>query len=60
MTAKGRLRRFRCVDCGLQLAVEEPPENCFCCGSTRIVREGWRQRFRILQVNDYSKEKMTR
>jgi len=58
MTARRKLRRFRCVDCGLQLAVEERPDKCFCCGSSRIVREGWKQRFRKLQETEESKEKL--
>lgn len=37
--------RFRCRDCGLQMALHEKPEKCFDCGSTDIVREGWRQRY---------------
>ncbi|MBN1677044.1 MAG: hypothetical protein JW880_00755 [Candidatus Thermoplasmatota archaeon] len=40
-----RFLRFRCRNCGLQMALNEPPEKCFSCGSTDIVREGWRQRF---------------
>lgn len=41
-----KLCRFRCVNCGLELVVEAPPEKCFCCGSSRIVREGWKQRYK--------------
>jgi hypothetical protein len=41
-----RLLRFRCDECGLDMALPEKPEKCFCCGSTRIVREGWRLRFK--------------
>jgi rubredoxin len=41
-----KLGRYRCKDCGLELAVEAPPEKCFCCGSTNIVREGWKQRYK--------------
>ncbi|MCU0859877.1 MAG: hypothetical protein MUE55_04770 [Thermoplasmata archaeon] len=40
-----RTLRFRCAGCGLQFVLEERPGKCFCCGSTKIVREGWRQRF---------------
>jgi len=27
------------------MVLHERPEKCFSCGSTDIVREGWRQRF---------------
>jgi hypothetical protein len=40
-----RLLRFRCDGCGLEMALEDKPEKCFCCGSTNIRREGWRLRF---------------
>lgn len=39
-----KLLRFRCNGCGLQIVLESKPEKCFCCGSTNIVREGWKQR----------------
>lgn len=42
---KPRTLRFRCTGCGLEMALPEKPQRCFCCGSTAIVREGWRQRF---------------
>lgn len=41
-----KLLRFRCEDCGLEMALPERPEKCFCCGSGKIVREGWRLRCR--------------
>lgn len=41
-----RLLRFRCADCGLDMALPERPEKCFCCGSPNIAREGWRLRFK--------------
>lgn len=41
-----RALRFRCDDCGLQFVLQERPASCFCCGSTNIVREGWKQRFK--------------
>jgi hypothetical protein len=31
------------------MMLPEKPEKCFCCGSTAIVREGWRQRFSRLR-----------
>ncbi len=37
--------RFRCAGCDLQMVLPEKPDKCFCCGSTNIVREGWKQRF---------------
>jgi len=36
------------------MVLHERPEKCFSCGSTDIVREGWRQRFS--RSNDDSKE----
>lgn len=44
-----KLLRFRCTGCDLQMMLPEKPEKCFCCGSTAIVREGWRQRFSRLR-----------
>lgn len=41
-----RLLRFRCGDCGLEMALPEKPDKCFCCGSDNIAREGWRLRSR--------------
>ncbi len=41
-----RLMRFRCGDCGLEMALEERPLKCVTCGSTNIAREGWKRRFR--------------
>lgn len=42
---KKRHLRFRCTGCDLQMVLPERPEKCFCCGSTAIVREGWKKRF---------------
>ena len=39
-----RLLRFKCSKCGLQMMLDKRPDRCFSCGSSRIVREGWRQR----------------
>jgi hypothetical protein len=41
------------------MALPEPerPEKCFCCGSTNIVREGWRQRFKKISGNQQEREK---
>lgn len=39
-----RLLRFRCEGCGLEMALPEKPDKCFCCGSSKIARIGWRQR----------------
>lgn len=44
-----KLKRYRCLGCGLELVVETPPEKCFCCGSTDIAREGWKQRYKRIQ-----------
>jgi len=41
-----RLMRFRCEGCGLAMALKDRPDRCFCCNSTDIIREGWRQRFK--------------
>lgn len=43
--------RFRCRSCDLQMALDERPDKCFCCGSTDIVREGWKQRFSASKTN---------
>jgi len=53
------LRRYRCLGCDLQMALPEPerPEKCFCYGSTNIVREGWRQRFKKISGNQQEREK---
>jgi hypothetical protein len=51
-----RLRRYKCEGCGLELAVEDQPEKCFCCGSTKIVREGWRQRHKRISSESSEKE----
>jgi DNA-directed RNA polymerase subunit RPC12/RpoP len=40
-----RLMRFICEECGLEMALQERPDKCFTCGSTRVVREGWKRRF---------------
>lgn len=42
---RSRMLRFRCTGCNLQMMLPEMPDKCFCCGSTDIVREGWKQRF---------------
>lgn len=47
--------RFRCTNCDLQMALNERPEKCFCCGSTDIVREGWKQRFSKSKDDDNGK-----
>lgn len=52
-----KLRRYRCTGCDLQMALPERPEKCFCCGSTNIVREGWRQRFKKISRNQQEREK---
>jgi hypothetical protein len=39
-----RLFRFKCSGCGLEMALPDRPEKCFCCESTDIIREGWRMR----------------
>jgi rRNA maturation endonuclease Nob1 len=48
---KKRMFRFRCNGCDLQMVLDEQPEECFCCGSTAIVREGWKQRFSRTSIN---------
>ncbi|MGQ9588144.1 MAG: hypothetical protein ACUVT7_07180 [Thermoplasmata archaeon] len=53
-----RLLRFRCNGCGLQIALETKPERCFCCGSTEIVREGWKQRYLGIRDRQTRKEMM--
>jgi hypothetical protein len=40
-----RLLRFKCNGCGLEMALAEKPEECLCCGSRNIVREGWKLRY---------------
>jgi hypothetical protein len=52
-----KLRRYRCTGCDLQMALPERPKKCFCCGSTNIVREGWRQRFKKIIRNQQECEK---
>lgn len=37
-----RVMRFRCSGCGLEMMLRERPDRCFSCGSTDVVREGWR------------------
>ncbi len=54
-----KLKRFRCQNCGLQIVQEEKPQKCFCCGSTQIVREGWKQRHLRIKESQKSEE-MTR
>jgi hypothetical protein len=39
-----RLVRFKCRGCGLEMALPEKPDKCFCCGSHDISREGWKLR----------------
>jgi len=46
-----RLLKFRCRECGLLMTLEERPERCFTCGSSDIVREGWRQRYADVRVD---------
>ncbi len=41
-----RMLRFRCQDCGLEMVVDVKPERCFECGSNRVIREGWKSRFK--------------
>lgn len=53
-----KLLRFKCENCGLQMALNERPEKCFCCGSTDIVREGWKQRHSKLTYHDKKKEEL--
>ena len=53
-----KILRFRCNGCGLQIALEQKPEKCFCCGSSDIVREGWKQRHKRLKVKRNPKEMM--
>jgi hypothetical protein len=45
-----RLVRYRCKGCGLELLVEARPEKCFCCGSTDMVREGLKERYRRIKA----------
>jgi hypothetical protein len=52
-----KLRRYRCKGCDLQMALPERPEKCFCCSSTDIVREGWRQRFKKISEKQEECEK---
>lgn len=51
-----RLLRFKCRGCGLQIVLESKPEKCFSCGSTEIVREGWRQRYLRLREKEQTRE----
>lgn len=41
-----RVLRFRCRDCGLEMVLDAKPLKCYECGSRRVVREGWRSRFK--------------
>lgn len=41
-----RLLRFRCSDCGMEMVLETRPDECFSCGSRKIIREGWRLKAR--------------
>jgi len=45
-----RLLRFKCMGCGLEMALAEKPEECFCCGSKDVVREGWKLRRNVRDV----------
>jgi hypothetical protein len=54
-----KILRFRCNGCGLQFVLENKPEKCFCCGSTDIVREGWKQRH-LRVKNERTQKEMTR
>jgi len=51
-----KLKRFRCTDCNLQIVLENKPERCFCCSSTNIVREGWKQRHLRIRNSRTTKE----
>jgi Zn finger protein HypA/HybF involved in hydrogenase expression len=51
-----RLLKFRCRACGLLMTLEERPERCFTCGSSDIVREGWRQRCSEVRVDSGSED----
>jgi len=42
-----RLLRFKCMGCGLEMALSDKPEEGFCCGSKDIVREGWKLRCNV-------------
>jgi Zn finger protein HypA/HybF involved in hydrogenase expression len=50
-----RLLKFRCRACGLLMTLEERPDRCFTCGSSDVVREGWRQRYADVTVDSRSK-----
>jgi len=51
-----RLLKFRCKACGLLMTLEERPDRCFTCGSSNIVREGWRQRHADVTVDSRSEK----
>lgn len=51
-----KLKRFRCLNCDLQILQEDKPQKCFCCGSTEIVREGWKQRYLRIKGSQVTKE----
>lgn len=54
-----RLMRFKCEECGLEMALEERPEKCIACGSTEITRRGWRSRTREESDNTIKEERDT-
>jgi DNA-directed RNA polymerase subunit RPC12/RpoP len=51
-----RVMRFRCLDCGLEMVVNAKPNSCYDCGSKRIVREGWRSRFKKVMSETANEE----
>lgn len=51
-----RVMRFRCRDCGLEMVVDTKPEACYDCGSRRIVRAGWRSRFKQVMSETTNEE----
>ena len=51
-----RLMRFKCSECGLQMMLGKRPDRCFSCGSSKIVREGWRQRAKARAAERIDKE----
>ena len=51
-----RLLRFRCQDCGLEMVLDAKPLKCFECGSRKIVREGWRSRFKMVMSETTNEE----
>jgi len=41
-----KILRYKCEECGLEMALPEKPDKCFNCGSDKIIRIGWRLRFK--------------